>query len=326
MVKTEMEPKTKTELPVIANLLKQLKSALIFCHVNPDGDTLSCAFALKYALNKLGIKADVVSPHGVPVKFEKLGVFGDAFVLADGEYDGYISVDCSTEGQMGQPYNFFAKQKNTFNIDHHISNTLYAKYNYVCDKAACTMNILDLIKLMGVEIDETLAKTLMIGLITDTGNFSHSNTDTEALEAAAFFCSKGANVADINLLLFNSQPKNRALMYVEVMRGMKFFHNDRLAIINITQEQLKRYGLDKSDTEGFIDFPMTIGTVEVALSVFETKKESFKVSFRSKGVNVCEVAATFGGGGHVRASGAQLNGIFEDVVDKLVFTVGNYLE
>ena len=227
---------------------------------------------------------------------------------------------------MGQPYQVFGSQKNTFNIDHHISNTFYAKYNYIEDKAACTINILKLTECLGVEIDAHLAKILMVGLITDTGNFSHSNTDTEALETAAKLSSLGASVPDINLILFNSQPKARALMYLEVMRNMKFFHDGRVAVISISHEQLKRYGLDKSDTEGFIDFPMTIGTVEVAMSIFEVAKETYKISLRSKGVNVSDVAATFGGGGHVRASGARLNGSYEEVLDKLLFIVGNYLE
>ena len=313
------------ELKEIAARVKKLKSALIFCHINPDGDTLSCAFALKYALNTLGISAKVVSPNGIPKKMLPLGVFDGSVEAAEGEYDGYVAVDCSTEGQMGAPYQDFAKKKNTFNVDHHISNTRYAKYNYVDDRAACTMIITELITLLGVEIDAYLAKTLMIGLITDTGNFSHSNTDVKALECAAFLAARGAKISDLNLLLFNSQPKNRALLYVEVMKKMRFFKDDKIAFITITNEQMTRYGLDKSDTEGFIDFPMTIGSVEVAVSLFEAGENTYKISFRSKGVNVSEIAATFGGGGHVRASGARLNGTYEAVVDKLVHTIGNYL-
>ena len=315
-----------TSLNEIAKQLKNIKSALIFSHINPDGDTLSCAFSLKYALKKLGKTAKVVSPHGIPDKYALTGCFDEALTEAEVGYDAYIAVDCATEGQLGQPYQVFGAQKNTFNIDHHVSNTAYAKYNYVADKAACTMNVLALINEMGVEIDGYLAKTLMVGLITDTGNFSHSNTDKEALETAAYLCGKGASVAELNLILFNSQKKNRALLYVEVMKNMKFYHNDRVAVISISHEQLKRYDLDKSETEGFIDFPMTIGTVEVAMSLFEVAKEAYKISFRSKGVNVSAVAATFGGGGHVRASGAKLNGTYEEVLDKLLFTVGNYLE
>lgn len=313
-------------LDEIANLIKKLESALIFCHINPDGDTLSCAFSLKYAFEIMGKKADVVVSDGVPRKYAALGLFNGALECGVARYDGYISVDCSIEGQIGEPYKLYAAQKNTFNIDHHVSNSRYAKYNYVENVGACSMILYKLIKLLGTPIDERLANTLMVGLITDTGNFSHSNTDFEALKIAAELSGLGADVAQLNLLLFNSQPKNRALLYVEVMRGMKFYHDDRMALITITKSQLSRYGLTKSDTEGFIDFPMTIGSVAVAVSVFENAPKSYKISFRSKGVNVNEIASVFGGGGHVRASGAMLKGYYEDVVDKLVFTVGNYLD
>ena len=314
------------KLKEIANSIKNLKSALIFCHVNPDGDTLSCAFSLKYALNKLGIPSTVVTSDGVPAKYALLGLFNDFITEPSGEYDACISVDCATESQIGAPYAFYRQYKNTFNIDHHVSNALYAKYNFVENKGACALIIYKLILELGVEIDQTLAKTLMVGIITDTGNFSHSNTDAEALGVACELAKSGADVSDLNLKLFNSQPKARALLYLDVMRGMKFFHNDKMALITITKEQLERYGLTKSDTEGFIDFPMTIGSVQVAVSVFESGDKAYRISFRSKGVNVNEVASTFGGGGHVRASGAMIKGFYEDVVDKLVFTVGNYLD
>jgi phosphoesterase RecJ-like protein len=97
-------------------------------------------------------------------------------------------------------------------------------------------------------------------------------------------------------------------------------------MIFIREADFKATGATQDMTEGFIDYPLSIESTQVAVSVMETGDKRFKISYRSKGkVNVNEVAATFGGGGHVLASGSMLNGYFEDVVDKLVFTVGNYL-
>ena len=313
------------DLNSLATKLKSVKSALIFCHVNPDGDTLSSAFSLKRALELLGAKADVFSPDGIPEKYSCLNLFTQTIAEPKEGYDAYIAVDSATEGQVGSGYQLFSRQKNTFVIDHHSSNTRFAKFNFVEKKAACVMLVYSLIRALGVELDEYLSSTLMVGLMTDTGNFSHSNTDAEVLSTAATFAANGADVAKLNLLLFKNQPKARAKLYVEVMSNMRFYLGDRLAIINVTQEQMKRYGLNKSHTEGFIDFPMTIGSVEVAVSLFEYGEENYKISFRSKNVDVNAVAATFGGGGHTRASGAMLRGSFEEVIDKLVFTVGNYL-
>ena len=313
-------------LKQIAEQLKNIKSALIFCHINPDGDTLSCAFSLKRALEKLNVCAKVVSPDGLPKKYEKLGFFDEVLRLPDGEvYDAFISVDCSTEGQMGEPYLTFSKHKNTFCIDHHISNSRYAKQFFVEDCGACAMLVYDLIKYLGVDIDAEMANILMVGVMTDTGNFSHSNTDQKVFETATELTKLGADVYKLNKTLFCSQPIERSKLYIEVMSKMKLFHDGKLAVISIFDEQMKRFNLTKSDTEGFIDFPMSIDGVEVAVSIFENGNNSFKISFRSKDVNVNEIAGVFGGGGHVKASGAKINGFYEDVLDKLVFTVGNYL-
>ena len=309
----------------IANLIKNLKSTLIFTHINPDGDTLSCAFALKYALEKLNIKADIVCSCGVPKKFEITKLFGDFLSDAKGSYDACIAVDCSSEGQMGEPYKYFSRQKNTFNIDHHISNTRYAKYNYVCGYAANIINIYELILALGVEIDEYLANTLMLGLITDTGNFAHSNTDTKAFNVAAELSGKGANASRLNLLLFKNQPLARAKLYLEVMQKIRFYEGGSVTLILITQEMLNKFGLDRSDTEGFIDFPMSIAGVEVGISVFETRHKLYRISFRSKQVNVNEIASFFGGGGHINASGAVIAGSFEEVEDKLISTIKRYI-
>ncbi len=309
----------------IANLIKNLKSTLIFTHINPDGDTLSCAFALKYALEKLNVKADIVSPDGIPKKFNITKLFDKVFTEPLPNYDGCIVVDCSCEGQMGQPYKFFSHQKLTFNIDHHTSNTRYAKYNYVSNTSANAINIYELIVALGVSIDEYLANTLLVGIITDTGNFAHSNTDTRTFEVAMELSKKGGNVAKLNMLLFKNQSKERAKLYVEVMQNIRFFEDGRVALITITQDMLKKYGLERSDTEGFIDFPLSIAGVEVALSVFENRRELYKISFRSKNVNVSEIAGFFGGGGHINASGAVIAGAYEEVIDKLISTTKRYI-
>ena len=309
----------------IANLIKNLKSTLIFTHINPDGDTLSCAFALKYALEKLNIKADIVSPDGIPKKFNITKLFDKVLTEPQLGYEGYISVDCSSEGQMGQPYKLFSRQKLTINIDHHMSNTRYAKYNFVCNYSANAINIYELIVALGVEIDEYLANTLLLGIITDTGNFAHSNTDTKTFEVAMELSKKGGNVARLNMLLFKNQSKERAKLYIEVMQNIRYFEEDKVALITITQDMLKKHGLERSDTEGFIDFPLSIAGVEVALSVFEDRRELYKISFRSKNVNVSEIANFFGGGGHINASGAVIAGSYEEVIDKLISTTKRYI-
>ncbi len=305
--------------------LKILKSALIFCHARPDGDTLSSAFSLKMAFEKMGKCADVVCADKIPEKYVQSGLVGTFDEPKEG-YDAHISVDCASEGQIGSLFELFRSNRETFAIDHHISNTRYAKYSYVCDECANAVNIFEIVSEMGVQFDEKLASTLYLGLCTDSGNFSQSNTDQKAFEVAAKLVSFGANPAKIYNAMFKNQSAKRAKLYAHVMSGIKLFHDDRLAIITTRQSDLEKFGVSAAENEGFIDFPLTIGSVEIAVSILEKEDKRFKISFRSKNyVDVNALAGTFGGGGHTRASGAMISGYYEDVLDKLVFTCGNYL-
>ena len=310
----------------IADLLRKYESATIFCHVRPDGDTLSCAFSLKYAFSLLGKKATVVCADPIPEKYAATELFNAAEKEAKEGYSAYIAVDCASSDMLGINDRFFLKQKETVVIDHHGTNKGFAKVNYVEGLASCSMIIFRIIRAMGVSIDKKLANMLLLGIVTDTGNFAHTNTDSAALHAAAELVDLGADLPEIYRLMFKNQSKQRSDLYLDVIGNMKFFNNDRIAVICTTKSMLRKYGLDKSETEGFIDYPMTIGSVEVGIAIMEAGNNGYKISLRSKRVNVSDVAKTFGGGGHKNASGCMLFGFLEDVIDKIVFTVSNYLD
>ncbi len=313
----------------IASKINGLKSALIFSHNRPDGDTIGSATALRNALLSLGINADLVCECKIPDKFSFIdGV--DCYLLPDEvtkSYDGFIAVDCSCSSMFGGSYNLFIKNKNSFNIDHHISNTKYAKYNYVCDNASNSENIYELIKELNVDISEDIANSLLLGIVTDTGNFAHSNTTSQTLTCASELLKKDANLNYIVYKMFKSQTKERAKLYARVISNMSFYLEDKVGVIVINKKDLEETNANESMTEGFIDFPMTISGVEVAISLLEVADKRYKISLRSKGkVNVNEIASLYGGGGHILASGAMLGGYKEDIIDKLVYNVSQRLE
>lgn len=314
----------KTE---IMREIRGFSSALIFTHGNPDGDTLGSAAALREGLISLGVKADVICPSAIPEKYLVYpGIDGFLTELPQKKYGAHIAVDCSTEGMLGHLSALFFSNKKSFNIDHHVSNTRYAKYNFVQAKASNCENVLELLKALGVEITPVIAESLLLGVVTDTGCFGHKNVTPETLVAGSELVRAGADLNSINYRMFKAQPIERARLFAKVISGMKTYHDGKLAMIFIREADFAATGATQDMTEGFIDYPLSVQGTEVAVSIMETGDKRFKISYRSKGkVNVNEVAATFGGGGHVLASGSMLNGYFEDVVDKLVFTVGNYL-
>ena len=318
-------------LQQIANRIKQAKNVVIVGHMRPDGDALGSALALSCALKKLNISTQVCDESDIPSNLTFVEGLESVQKNPTVEYDLFIAVDCADERRLGalQEELFLAKRKriDTINVDHHISNGRFAKYNYVRECAANCMNITTLIQCLGVSIDKEIAGYLLLGLLTDSGNFSHDDVDEEALLLASQLVKAGADICSLNYNLFKKQPKARATLFGKVMSGIRYYHDNRFAVAVIDKNAMDACGADIGMTEGFVDFPLNVDTVEVAATLLETKKGQYKISLRSKTyADVNKIAGCYGGGGHIRAAGCMLFGDVEDVLDRLSYTVSQYLE
>ncbi len=312
----------------IAEICEQLKIAekiAVFCHVRPDGDALGACVALATVLNNAGKLAIACCGDAVPEKYNFLNKMSTVRnELPDSvEFDTFICVDCADANRMGAFSNVFCSFKGRkINIDHHISNKKFADFNYVSERPAVCEIITEIITFAGFEINKEIVDLLMLGLITDSGNFTHNDVTEKTFETAAFLRKKGADVTRINYEMFSRQSKYRALLYGKVISNIRFALNDKLAFIVVGLDLIEKADTDRSVTEGFVDFPLTIDGVEVSVSLLEIKKHRYKISLRSKGkVDVNAVAATFGGGGHVLASGCMLSGELEEVIEKITYAV-----
>ncbi len=315
----------------IADVLKGLRSAVIFTHTRPDGDTIGCGLALSRALTLLGIRNQVVNDCEMPESFLYLEGAKDILPYPDLDAEGYIGVDCSDENRFGLLQKTFLKGvkrgRITVNIDHHISNTRFCRYNFVRSRASNCENIAELIAELGVDYDRVIANSLMAGFITDSGNFSHSDVTGDTFRAAAIAADAGADVNGLSYHLTRAQSKARAQMYAYVITNLRFFLDDKLAVAIVSQGLLDQYGLKQDATSGIVDFGLTVDTVEVSACLMEIKEGQYKVSLRSKGkVNVNNVAGTFGGGGHILASGCMIFGEMEEALDRLRYAVSQHME
>jgi phosphoesterase RecJ-like protein len=161
--------------------------------------------------------------------------------------------------------------------------------------------------------------------VTDTGNFKHSNVTANTFNVASELAKRGADFNKIVYNTFTKQSKARAKLFGAVTSKIRYAFQDRFAIITITKKAIEEAGATPDETEGFIDFIMGIDTVEIGASVMEMANNKFKVSLRSKNADVNAVASSFGGGGHVHASGCQIQGEYEEVIDRLSFAVSREL-
>lgn len=311
----------------LARIVSQLNSAMavgVICHVRPDGDALGSGLALVLALKNAGKDAYMLCEEPAP---ERLKIFPalsevSTSLPAGVDFDLLISVDCADLTRLGTFAQAFRKFKgNTINIDHHISNYKFAKINYVRDCTATCEIIPEVLKAAGMPIDRDIANMLTMGLLTDSGNFSHQDVSANTFAVAAELRAAGADFAGIGYEMFTRQSKNRAMLYVRVLNSMRFCLDDRLVFLTVTQKDFAETDTDKSQTEGFVDYPLSIEGVEVSIALMEVKKGQYKASLRSKRISVNAVASEFGGGGHILASGCMLFGEYEEVIDRLTYAV-----
>ena len=143
--------------------LKNEKSVALFCHVRPDGDCLGSAIALKNALIYLGIEAEVFCDDPVPSRFFFLNQTKTVKNKLEKDYGAFIAMDCADLTRLGSFADKFLAHKNTYIIDHHVSNTRYAKTNFVFELASNSENVFNLLNEMDIPIDEKTANLLFMG-------------------------------------------------------------------------------------------------------------------------------------------------------------------
>ena len=202
----------------IIQKLNESKTVAIFCHARPDGDALGSGLALLFALKNAGKRAYMCCEEPPPDRFSYIPEMAEVRTsLPVADYDTMISVDCADVNRMGVfTKRYSAFKKTTINIDHHISNEGYAKYNLVVNCPATCEIMTNLFVAAGYKITEPMANLLMIGLVTDSGNFTHLDVSEETFKVAATLRKAGADVNAINYNMFAKQPKSRALCTAEL--------------------------------------------------------------------------------------------------------------
>lgn len=304
----------------ITEILNKCKNILIIGHMRADGDCLGAGLALKLALEKCGKAVDFVCDSELP-PFDFMPFFDTVNKPALTSYDAVIAEDCGDKLRMGKYKANFNSAKVTLNIDHHISNNNFGEYNFVKPALSSTCEVLyDLIKPLNL-IDKDIAICLFVGLSTDTGHFIHNTTTQKVFAMASDLMSYGLDASEISSDIYQQNTLEKTLLISKALASIRMYMDNKVGIIVITSEMLESCSCTIVDTEGVIDYLMKVGAVKVGLCITEQRKNSYKVSIRSKGANVAKVAEEYGGGGHVRASGFVINGFLQDAIDSIVKTI-----
>lgn len=292
----------------------------IITHESPDGDTLGSSLALFRTLKKLGKEAEIVCCDPVPSAYSFLPEAVQVRLPSNAHSLPYaVAIDCADKQRMGDAVSLFETAKTTINIDHHGTNDLYAAFNEVAPECAATgERIYQLIRLLVPEIDTETAECLYTALITDTGNFSYSNTTPDTLRTAADLLACGVDHALLNRRIYRSNPYRKIKLQGRAISNLELLCGGKLAVTVLTREEIEQCGATAADTEGIVDIIRDIDTVEVAMFFKESLDGAFRVSLRSKETaDVSVIAALEGGGGHVHAAGCTITGDFQQGYQRL---------
>ena len=311
-------------------ILKEIKDAekiVILTHESPDGDAIGSSLAFKLMLEELGKNADVIIPE-YPRLFNFLPESEQVKKESDlKKYDLAISVDCTGVKRLaGKEY--FENAKRTIVIDHHGSNSMFGDLNYVNPVSpACCEILAGMFEYFQIDITKKIGTCIMTGIITDTGGFRHSGINPETFEFTAELIRKGVNIPDIYKRTLRTVTKANFLLTKRVMDRMEILEDGKVTFTYITLQDEEEVGAEPGDHEGLVEIGRDIEGVEVSIFIWQREESLYKISLRSGNiVNVSDVCLMFGGGGHPRAAGANVQGNVEQVKEKVLKEVRKALE
>lgn len=310
----------------VCNFLMTCDKVNILTHKSPDGDTLGSGFALVNFLRSMGKKANVLNTDPFP---ERYSFLYEGYCPMEFEEKYVIAVDVAdTQLLGGNLERYKAEGKIDLCIDHHISNTMFAKQSYVDTKAAATCEAMYMIMTeMGNGINDLIAKCLYTGISTDTGCFKYENTTSRTHVIASELMKYDIDFTRVNRQMFDLKSKGRIIVEQVVTRNMEFFCDDRCSMIVITTDLINASGIEASEFEGLTSITLQVEGVQIGILVKQRSENRYKISVRTtEEIDACAFCNQFGGGGHVRAAGCELTGTLQEVKDKLINAVKGVLK
>ncbi|MCQ2410514.1 MAG: bifunctional oligoribonuclease/PAP phosphatase NrnA [Elusimicrobiaceae bacterium] len=302
-------------LQQIWKALQDGKNFFVAGHLNPDGDSLGCTLAVTSLLKRLGktVYAYAAPAIGDDLKFlPGLSEVHVGQLPLNPDFDTVLLLECSDRQRGGDLESILRPAKTLINIDHHLVSDAYGHVNHIDSGASSTAEIIfQLFEESGVEgflptPDE--ATCLYTGLVTDTGRFVHSNTSAEALRVASALVALGADIQQINQVIYFTKSYIELKLLGRALEKMEMRFDNKYSQIILTKRDFETFGATPAQTQGIVSQPTMIPGVEISALIKE-EPDKVSVNLRSRGnADVSRIAQQFGGGGHARAAGFKVTG------------------
>ncbi|MDX1602705.1 MAG: bifunctional oligoribonuclease/PAP phosphatase NrnA [Salinimicrobium sediminis] len=331
---------TNEEISKVKELLKPSKKIVIVPHKGPDGDAMGSTLALKILLEEQGHFVHLIAPNDYP-DFLKWMPYQEEVLIYDkepqkcdpiiAEAEVIFTLDFNHLSRAGEMYEPLQAAKAKFiMIDHHQQPDDYAEITYsdVTMCSTCQM-VYHFIVNIGLKekITPQIATCLYTGIMTDTGSFRYRSTTSLTHRVIADLIEKGADNTTIHENVFDTSSYGQLQLLGCALQNLRVVEGLRTAYITLTQEELDRHNFKKGDTEGFVNYGLSLqGIVFAAIFIENEAEKIVKISLRSKGTfSVNDFARRyFSGGGHINAAGGKSDLSLQETVDKFISILPNY--
>ncbi len=331
---------TKQDISSIKQLLSTPKQIVIVPHKNPDGDAIGSSLGLYLYLSKLNHDVKIIAPNDYPnflkwmpeepsiIKYESQRELSNTLI---DDADVIFTLDFNALHRVGEMESPLQNSKGIkIMIDHHQQPDGYASFMYSDTRMSSTCEMIyNFIAMLDDSnvIDKDISTCLYAGIMTDTGSFRFPSTSSKTHHVIADLMEKGANNAAIHNAIYDTNSPERLQLLGCALRNLKVLPDFKTAYITLSQDELNKFNFKKGDTEGFVNYGLSIENIVFAAIFIEHKQEGIiKISLRSKGdFSVNEFARThFEGGGHTNAAGGKSDLGLNDTIEKFISILPSY--
>ncbi|WP_040253313.1 DHH family phosphoesterase [Psychroserpens mesophilus] len=330
----------KDDINSIKTLLSSPKAIVIIPHKNPDGDAIGSSLGLYHYLKQFNHNVIIIAPNDYPdflkwmpaeasiLKYDNQKENCDAVIT---NADLIFTLDFNALSRIGDMEAIVSHSEAVkIMIDHHQQPDDYATYMYsdVSMSSTCEMvfNFIEMLDDLD-KINSDIATCLYTGIMTDTGSFRFPSTTSKTHNIIGQLIKKGANNADIHNQIYDTNSYARLQLLGRALSNLKVIPEYRTAYITLSQEELNAFDFKKGDTEGFVNYGLSLkGIIFAAIFIESHQDEIIKISLRSKGdFSVNEVSRThFQGGGHTNAAGGKSELSLSKTIDKFISILPQY--
>ncbi len=328
-----------TEIDKIKSLLSEKKDIVIIPHKNPDGDAIGASTGLRFYLDNFNHNIEIISPNQFPDFLKWMDTENSIKIFSENKNctqkilnaDLIFTLDFNNLVRISAMKNYVENSSaKIIMIDHHENPSDYADFMYSVPEMSSTCEMIyHFIDKLGDmdKIDQNISKSLYAGIMTDTGSFKFPSTTHITHKVVSNLLKTGISHAEIHNQIYDNNKFERVQLLSFALSKITIIENLNTCYISLTQKDLDRFNYEKGDTEGIVNYGLSIKNIKFAVIFMENSKENvIRISLRSRGnFDVNEFSKNiFGGGGHKNAAGAISKKTLNQTIDYFKESLDNY--